>query len=318
MTAHRNGVRHWLRRAVTVATGFVVGTVGLFGAWISGVDVPLVSGRAYVELVKLDRATTTGGPTGVVFILLIGSDFRPGVGGARGDALHVLALNPALGAGAMLNIPRDTCAAIPGHGTSKVNNAHAKGGPKLQAEAIAKMTGVPLEYAVSVDFAGFVSIVDGVGGVTVDVPFSMTDKDSGAYFEPGVQHLNGGQALAFSRDRHDFGPGDIQRTWNQGYLILSAMRELAAGYSSPSKRFELLASLSRHSQIHGAGLSDLFTLSQAAFAVDPAQVKSVTIPTSGGGCMDVAGSGAALFADFVDDGVLQNHAPGTPSNPTGR
>ncbi len=311
-------IRRLLRHALRVTLGFVVGSVALVGAWINGVDVPLVSGRAAIDVVKLDHASFSGQADGVVFIALIGSDYRPGLGGERGDAMHVVALNPALGEGTIINVPRDTCAQVPGRGTSKINNAHSEGGPELAGAVLADLTGAPISYAVSVDFAGFVSIVDGVGGVDVNVPFEMNDRYSGAYFSPGIVHMGGRQALEFSRDRHDFGPGDIQRTWNQGYLMIAGFSKLRAEYTSPAKRFELLALLQRHSKIHGAKLSELFRLGQAAFDVDPSKIKSVTIPTSGGDCLRLGDGAAALFADFVDDGVLQAHNGGTPDNPTGR
>jgi LCP family protein required for cell wall assembly len=307
-----------VRHLIAVSMGIVLGLGGLLGAWMAGVHVPLVSGRTYVELTAIDRAGYSGQGDDVVFIALIGSDYRPGLGGERGDALHVLAINPKLRAGAMLNVPRDTCAQVPGRGTSKINNAHSEGGPRLQGEVLADLTGAPISYAVSVDFAGFTAIVDGVGGVEVDIPYEMNDRYSGAYFSPGPRRLTGQEALAFSRDRHDFGPGDIQRSWNQGYLILAALRELRTAYASPAKRFELVALLARHSKMHGASLSELVQLGQLALDVDLAQIKSVAIPTSGGDCMQTGAEADALFADFVDDGVLQSHAAGTPDDPWGR
>lgn len=311
-------VRAALRHVVGLAVGFVLGIGGLLTAWINGVDVPLVSGRTAIDVVKLDRAGYSGQTDDVVFIALIGSDYRPEVGGERGDALHVVAINPRLRAGTILNFPRDTCANVPGRGTGKINNAHDEGGPQLTAEVLADITGAPIDYAVSVDFAGFTSIVDGVHGLDVDVPFEMSDHYSGAYFSAGVVHMSGQEALAFSRDRHDFGPGDIQRTWNQGHLILAGMAKLRSAYASPSQRFEVLALLQRHAKIHGATLSDLFRLGQAGLDVDLAQIKNVTIPTNSGGCLSISGDADALFADFRDDGVLQSHAGGAPDNPTGR
>ena len=69
-------------------------------------------------------------------------------------------------------------------------------------------------------------MVDGVGGVNVNVPMDMHDAYSGAYFTKGMHHMNGEQALAFSRNRHDFPTSDLVRTSNQGSLILDAMRQL--------------------------------------------------------------------------------------------
>ncbi len=308
----------WIRHCIRAIAGFVLGTVALVGAWINGVNVPLVSGRTAIDIVRLDHASFAGQPDGVVFVALIGSDYRPGLGGARGDAMHVVALNPILGEGTIINVPRDTCAQVPGRGTSKINNAHSEGGPKLAGEVLADLTGAPISHAVSVDFAGFESIVDGVGGFDVNVPFEMSDRYSGAYFSPGVIHMGGRQALEFSRDRHDFGPGDIQRTWNQGYLMIAGFSKLRTDYTSPAQRFELLALLQRHAKIHGGKLSDLFRIGQAAFDVDPTKIKNVAIPTSGGDCLRLGDGAESLFADFVDDGVLQSHNAGTPDNPTGR
>ena len=98
----------------------------------------------------------------------------------------------------MLNIPRDTC-----WDGDKINAANAQGGGPAQAAAVGGLVGVPVSYVVDVNFDKFTALVDGVGGVTVNVPTEMHDTYSGAYFHPGVQHMNGKQALAFSRDRHD-------------------------------------------------------------------------------------------------------------------
>ena len=118
---------------------------------------------------KFASANYQGEPNGTQFLLLIGSDLRPGVGGSRGDALHVLAVNPKLHKGTILNIPRDTCAAIPGYGAAKINAANAYGGPPLMAQTINQMLGVHIRYSVLVDFAGFGALVNGVGGVTINV-----------------------------------------------------------------------------------------------------------------------------------------------------
>ncbi len=310
-------VRSGFRRFTAISTGFCLGLGGLVMSWVAGYRLPLVSGETYIELAALDHAAYAGPQDDLVFIALIGSDYRPSVGGERGDALHVLAINTKLNAGTMLNIPRDTCAKIPGYGTSKINNAHNEGGPKLQGEVLAELIGVPIKYAVSVDFAGFIAIVDGVGGVDVDVPKEMDDSDAGAYFSVGPHHMDGNHALAYSRDRHDFGPGDITRSWNQAHLILSAFKGLRTEYASPAKRIKLVSLLQRHSQMSGATLADLVGLSQLAFDVDLAKVKSVTVGTTGGSCMEISSAGQGQLADFADNGVLDSHATGTVDNPTG-
>src|SRR5207245_1534775 len=199
-----------------LGTAVVVGCAGMVASWLAGWRVPLVSGATYLRVEKItpigiaNRAA--GGPTQPFFVLLVGNDSRPGVGGARGDALHVLGVNPALHQASMLDIPRDMC-----WQGQKINVGNTQG-PRVQANDVGGLLGVNINYVVDVDFAGFIGLVDGVGGVEVNVPTAMHDSYSGAYFNPGLQHMNGTQALAFSRDRHDFPQSDIIRTSNQGLL----------------------------------------------------------------------------------------------------
>ena len=310
MTTHQR--RHWAARVaraagiglLTVALAFA----GLFTLWLHGVRIPLASGKSLVRVQKLASADYQGAPDGTVFILLIGSDLRPGVGGSRGDALHVLAVNPTLKKGTILNIPRDTCADIPNHGTTKINAANAYGGPTLQAEVIDQLLGIHLSYSVLVAFAGFGSLVNGVGGLNIVPPANMNDHDSGAYFKAGVPyHVDGGGALAFSRDRHDFARGDIQRTANQAMLILDAMAQLRQRASTPAGAFHLLALLGQNATITGIGLTDLYRLGRLAQSVNPANIRNFTIPVGGGQCLPLLPGAASAFHDFADDGVLESH-----------
>jgi polyisoprenyl-teichoic acid--peptidoglycan teichoic acid transferase len=304
--------RHW---ALRVLRGVVIGIsvmvfafLGLVTAWLHGVRLPIASGKTVMKIDKFASANFEGEPDGTQFILLIGSDLRPGVGGSRGDALHVLAVNPKLHRGTVVNIPRDTCAAIPGYGTTKINAANAYGGPRLMAATIDQMLGTHIRYSVTVNFAGFGALVNDVGGVNVNVTTRMNDHDSGAYFEPGrVYHLDGGGALAFSRDRHDFARGDITRTENQATLILAAMAQLRQRANTPGGAFHLLALLGRFSTISGASLNDLYRLGRLAQSTNPANIRNFTIPVGGGGCLPLLGSAPGAFADFADDGVLQTH-----------
>ena len=303
-----------MRRAVIISvcavTSLLLAVSGLTAAWLAGVKIPIASGATYMKIEKVGSAHFAGEPEETVFILLVGNDYRPEVGGARGDALHVVGLNPSLHQGTIINIPRDTCAYVPGSGTTKVNAAHATGGPRLQAEVLGSMLGVSIPFAVSVDFAGFEGIVNGVGGVTVNVPSEMSDHYSGAYFAPGEMRMSGTQALAFSRDRHDFATGDIQRSWNQGHLILSAIGQLQVEAKDTAGKFNLLALLGRHAQLDGVGLADLYRLGRLAYDVEPSQIKNVTLPVGSGGCsggLTPNGDAPGLLADFADDGVLQSH-----------
>jgi LCP family protein required for cell wall assembly len=298
--------------ALFTATALAIG--GLFAAWLSGAHIPIATGAPYLRVEKLAPISSAdsvgGGPSAPFFVLLVGNDSRPGVGGARGDALHLLGVNPAQHKATMIDIPRDTC-----FNNNKINVGNTQG-PRQQANDVGALTGVAVNYVVDVDFAGFSGLVDGIGGVDVNVPVPMHDSYSGAYFSPGLQHMNSTQALAFSRDRHDFPQSDIVRTHNQGLLILDAMTQLRKQMQNAGGEFKLLALLGQHAQLDGIGIKDLYRLGRTAFSLDPSQIKSINVPYAGtgpNGCLSVAGSAGPLFNDLRDDGVVESADAGVPA-----
>jgi LCP family protein required for cell wall assembly len=295
------------RRIVKVVLGtftaLSLAVGGLGAAWLSGHRIPFASGSTYFKITKLATADNAAAPDGTFYMLLIGSDLRPGVGGARGDALHLVGVNPSQNSASMIDIPRDTC-----FNGNKINAANGSGGPRGQADAISALTGgTPISYVVEVDFAGFTNIIDGMGGITVDVPTAMNDRYSGAVFSPGPTHMTGTQALAFSRDRHDFPNSDLTRTVNQGVLLLGALRTMQTAADHAAGEFKLLALFGRHARLDGLGLKDLYRLGRIAHRLDPAAVKNVVLPTGGGSCLSLGGGASSLFADFHDDAILQSH-----------
>ena len=302
MTLPSISLRRVVIGALVALLVLALAVAGLGAAWMAGIRVPFASGATYMQIQKLATADAAGARTDMFFIALIGSDLRPGISGARGDALHLVGVNPATNTATMLNIPRDTC-----WKGDKINSAHSSGGPRGMAEAMGEIVGVPVAYAVSVDFAGFEGLVDGMGGVQIDVPVEMSDRYSGAVFPAGPQRLSGNQALAFSRNRHDFSDSDLTRTGNQGLMIIAGLAQLRAEAQGPVGELKAAALLGRHAALDGLGLTDVYRLARIAHRIDPAAVRSVTIPTAGGDCLRVAGAAGGLFADFADDATLQSH-----------
>jgi LCP family protein required for cell wall assembly len=288
--------------ATALCTTIVVACAGLFAAWLAGVPIPIATGATYLRVEKVPAAEganrVAGGLTNPFYVLLVGNDARPGVGGSRGDALHVMGVNPKLKRATLINIPRDTC-----WNGDKINVANTRG-PRASAEAVGGLLGVPIAYVVDVDFAGFESIIDGVGGVDVNVPMPMDDEFSGAVFSQGKNHMTGRQALAFSRNRHDFPNSDITRTSNQGVLILDAMRQLQKKMQDAPGEFRLLALLGRHARLDGIGIKDLYRLGRIAFSLKPDQIQNITIPVNNGSCLSLGGGAGELFADFRDNAIV--------------
>ena len=267
-----------------------------------------------LEIHKVDEGHFSPAPDKPIFVLVLGLDGggdRPGVEGDRSDAIHLIGINPASGAGTMLNIPRDAWVAIPGHGQSRINDAYYYGGAGKAAETVEALTGADVTFVLATRFRPFEAMVDELGGVDVDVPIAMRDASSGADFPQGRVHMDGRAALAFSRNRHVPG-GDVRRTEHQALFILSGLTKLRAENAGPTGVARYMAVLGRHVGITGVGLVDLYRLGRFALTIDPAKVRSVTMPAAGanvGGrsVLLVASAAPALFADLRDDAILQSH-----------
>ena len=258
---------------------------------------------------KIDQAHFAG-TNGLMFMLAIGRDGRAGVGGNRGDALHLIGVNPEQGRATMLDIPRDTWVAIPGRGSERVNAAFQFGGPELQARTVSALTGVPIAFTITTNFDGLINMVNDLGGVDVDVPQAMNDSFSGAVFPQGKVHMDGHQALAFSRNRH-VGSGDLTRTHNQGVLILAALAKLRAD-QGPTSVVRTINVLLRHASAEGVSPGDLYRLGRLGLSIDPGNVRNIVMPARlgqvGAASVVFPGAGAdSLFADFRDDAILQSH-----------
>ncbi|MGI8807315.1 MAG: LCP family protein [Acidimicrobiales bacterium] len=289
----------------------------LLAAAILGVAVGCVSpsgasrGEAAIEVTKVDQGRYMPVPGKPVFVLVMGQDARPGQAQSRGDALHLIGINPETRQATILNIPRDTWTNIPGRGIDKINTANYYGGPVLQARAVSALVGVDIPIVLSTGFLGFADMVDELGGVNVDVPVAMNDPTSGAVFPKGIVRMDGGAALAFARNRSLSG-GDFTRTQDQGILILASLSKLRDSAPTPANTLKWMAVLSRHTRFDGIGIGDLYRLGRLALSVDPENVRNVTMPGSAGSAANqsvvfVGGGAAGLFADFRDDAVLQSY-----------
>ncbi len=270
------------------------------------------AGEETVEIHKMASARFDGFPDGPVFIAIVGTDDRPGVSGARADAIHVVGVNPEERQATVLNIPRDTWTELPGRGTSKINNSHPFGGAELVGQTLTQLTGAPVQYVITTNFKGFVGLVGDAGGVDIDLPIRVFDNFSGANFEAGERHMTGTQALALARSRKGVPLGDFTRTHHQGLLLLSGLRDFQEMEPTPADTMKLVALLLSHLKTtDGVTATDLYKLGRLALDIDPDQVLNITMPGttgSAGGASVVFPTDAAqpLFDDFADDAIVQN------------
>ncbi len=190
--------------------------------------------------------------TSALNILLIGSDQRPAQGTWNTDTLIVVSINPATHQVAMFSLPRDTSGvplpSIPARSvygstwSSKINSlfiqARARpdlfpggeGGYGALKMILGNLYGIPIQYYVEVNFGGFKSIIDALGGVTINVQSPVVDDDypgdngpTRVYIPTGVQHMTGAQALIYARSRH--GSSDFDRGARQQRVILSVREQ---------------------------------------------------------------------------------------------
>jgi LCP family protein required for cell wall assembly len=241
--------------------------------------------------------------TGTFFILVIGSDARPGQSpsATRGDSLHIVGVNPAKGAISILGIPRDSYVPIPGVGTRKINEALLHG-PDLMVKTVEQLTGVAIDGYVLTGFAGFQELVNAVGGIGVNVPYAMHDPYSHANFRPGMTHMLGRNALAFSRDRHDVPGGDFGRSMNQGRLLIAALRQLKLDVArNPGAMLAWVAAGAKvlHTDL---GLADIAELLLSMTSLDPGHVENRVVSGSGAmvGGLSVVRLGSSAYATFRD------------------
>ena len=254
------------------------------------------------------------------FVLVIGSDARPreDIRRSRADSIHLVAVNPRSGQGTVLGIPRDTYVDIPGKGKGKINDALFLGGPNLLAETMRKLTGLPVHYYVLTGFSGLIRLVDELGGVHVFVERRMNDRFSGARFQPGWHLMDGAQALAFSRNRHDVPFGDFSRSQNHGTVILSALGKMRSEVGDDDGIMRWVGVLVRHVDldIPRAELPELAALGRR---IDPTRMTNVVaeggVGSAGGASVVILSKRAyQLFADLRDDAVIGTAEPPTTTS----
>ncbi|PEL07754.1 LCP family protein [Bacillus sp. AFS017336] len=186
-----------------------------------------------VEIESKLRTTKVEIQKDPVSILFLGlEDYATkGVNG-RTDAIILVTYNPKDKSFKTLSIPRDTYVNIANFNvTSKINGAYARGGIQTTIQTVENFLKVPIDYYVTVNFDGFKNIVDEVGGVNVNVPFDFwentdTKPRKKIYFTKGEQHLNGLEALAYSRMRKRDINNDFGRQERQRQVLTAIIKEL--------------------------------------------------------------------------------------------
>jgi LCP family protein required for cell wall assembly len=226
--------------------------------------------------------------------LIAGSDSRQGltakqerqlatghdIGGHRSDTVMILHIPANGGPSVLVSLPRDSYVPIPGYGDNKLNAAFSFGGPKLLAKTVQNVTGLRIDHYMEIGFGGFVHVVDAVGGVRMCLKTSLYDQASGARLKKGCQTLDGDQALAYVRTRHNFSDQDLQRVQDQRLF----MRALLTKLTSPGVILNPFASVPAALGVANTVTVDqgtsLYQLIKAAFALRHPETTTVPIANS--------------------------------------
>jgi LCP family protein required for cell wall assembly len=301
----------------------ILATCLALGAWIGGTIAGslgaapaanatplLVVGRAHADyLPALDGSKP-------IFILILGSDARPGTPTERGlsDSIHILGINPKAHRATLYGIPRDSWVPLATGGSNKINAAMPQGGPEAAVATVENLTGIRFDYYALTGFFGLIKAVNELGGLKIDVPYTVVGSHH--TYSAGKQTFDGNSALEYARTRHSLPRGDFDRSLNQGRVMLAAMAQFQDEFAEdPAALFRWL----------GAGLRNVQTtlsideLTQLAFLATQIKVSKVTNLVGAGTTGTVDGKSIVnlssvnqqLWQDLEADGyILQKDVPG--------
>ncbi len=236
-----------------------------------------------------DESGVTSPP---VNILLIGSDSRGEDGanmgnlGDRSDVIMVAHVAPDGKTVHIMSIMRDSWVEIPGYGYDKINAALAVGGVPLLTSTVEQIIDQRIDHVAIIDFEGFKSLTDSLGGVTVNNEIEFTGSHTGGpyYYPQGEITLSGDEALVYVRERYVFPDGDYQRVRNQRAYLKGVMNQVlsAETLTNPIKLAETLESFAPYVN-RSSGLNPT-TLAKLGLQMGGVpKIEMFTMPTSGTG-----------------------------------
>lgn len=240
---------------------------------------------------------------GSLNLLLIGSDsrkgthgrFGKGIDGSRSDTAMLMHISPSHSQVDVLSFPRDTmvpafkCLADgqghPGQSLQRgvvepLNWTFSYGGAPCLWKTLEQTTHIHIDHFVEVNFASFRQIVNDVGGVPVCLPYPIHDKASGLNLKAGRHVVQGGQALAFVRERHVGEGSDLQRIDRQQLFLVSLMQKVKASgtLASPAHLFSLVRDVAGALTTDISSPTTLLAIANSLKGLDTKAVQFLTAP----------------------------------------
>jgi LCP family protein required for cell wall assembly len=231
--------------------------------------------------------------------LVVGYDQRAGASGfsakdSRSDTLMLVRADPQTNTLSLFSFPRDLlvpiyCNTTAAYVTDRINSAWNRCGVQGTLDTVQKLTGIPVNYLITLNFHGFKLIVNKLHGVYMNVDHRYLNTQGGSCsscyatinLEPGYQRLDGQQALDFVRSRHT--DSDLYRNARQ-QLFLEALKDRLASGFSPIQVLQLIGAVKKSVEIGRGGSSGAPSPSEIqsyvglASHVKPGHLFRVTIP----------------------------------------
>jgi len=302
-----------MRKLIAVVLGLT--------AWIGGTAAANLgstpAGAAPLFVIQRAHADYTPSLDGnePIFILLLGSDSRPGTPMTKGrsDSIHILGINPAEHRATVFGIPRDSYVPLSTGGTDKINAAMPIGGPEAEMQTVENLTGITFDYYVVTGFNEVTQAVNQIGGLEVDVPYTVVGFEQ--TFAAGLHRMDGRAVLGYSRTRHSLPLGDFDRSLNQGVVLKSALTQFRAEFAKdPTRLYSWLGAGLRNTETN-VPVDELVRLAGLSHAIPAKRVTNLVAI----GSSDMLGSQSivrlsdannALWQDMAQDGfILQKAIP---------
>jgi polyisoprenyl-teichoic acid--peptidoglycan teichoic acid transferase len=293
----------------------LIATLATFAAGVSGLCVATLQATPAVSapVMQIGAAHAEYGPslTGSdpIFILILGSDSRPGTALEDGlcDSIHILGIDPKTKRSTLVGIPRDSYVPIASGGTNRINVALPQGGPEGMVATVENLTGITFDYYLLTGFDGMTRIFDTLGGLRIDIPYSFEGYEN-TDFTKGPSTMTGAEALEYSRTRKPLSHGDFDRSMNQGRILLAAFSQFRAEFrKDPAALFRWIAAGLRNVSTD-LPLDELLTLAFTSRTIRPARLTNLVavgnVGSAGSASVVDLPSPHPVFEDIAADGFI--------------
>jgi LCP family protein required for cell wall assembly len=307
-TDRATGRRRGLRKEAVLGTAAILATVLVVSTSLVGYARwrSVYGSIKRVAVSSADLGKHRPPYTAALNILVLGSDSRGGtnghgnasvITGARSDTVMLLHIAPGHQRADIISFPRDSmipiyaCAAdtkngFPGQqaqtGLERLNSSFAYGGPVCVWKALERLTNIRIEHFVEVDFSGFQSIVNDVGGVGVCLPTAINAPAAGLNLPAGKQVVTGAQALAFVRAREGVGDGsDLERIQRQQFFLDAVLQKLKSTnlLADPTRILHVVSDAAKSMTVDtGLDPATMLKIANSMRSLNSASVDFISVP----------------------------------------